>query len=404
MNMSDYNHQEFILEFENHLRAEGFHLKKSFDDSNKGGRFFKDGYKNKAFGRYKFIDGSMTTSGCPMIIWTLFSMQDKTGKEICASSTNYFWYKPKNGSTYKPKKQFNEAEHKRLMAERVEKELKLQLSLSVIAKGEYDELKVASENPNNHPYIVRKKVKAGRGLILANSNMKIPSYYNQFKSSERDMTFYHIRKGDLLIPSTNLDLRFVTYQRITGDGVKLQRVDISTIGAFYCLGDWRTSTKRIFLCEGYATGYSLYEATKGVVFVCFDVANVGVLAKSLKERFPDIEVVICTDNDRKKTTKVGLYKGFEYSYLYNSPFIFPVFPNEEKYDNDSDWNDMAQHFSLERIQECCEKQIQFFHSVGKNKCIELVAKKNGLSGEDLKIYRGNNKLVFQTMDLSFTNV
>lgn len=238
-------------------------------------------------------------------------------------------------------------------------------------------------------------------MIICNKNLKIESYYNQFKTDANKKDYFHLRRGDLIIPAINLDLEFVTYQRITDSGVKLQRIDISTVGAFYCLGDWRTTTKRIYLCEGYATGYSLYMATNGVVFVCFDVHNIGVVLKLLKEKYPTIEVIICTDNDRKKTTKVGLYKGLEYSYLYNSPFIFPVFPNDEKYANDSDWNDLSKIMDNEFIAKMCENQIKFFYENGKNICIERVAKKHGITGEDLKVNAKNNNLLFKSMDLSF---
>lgn len=404
MSLADYNLNEFILEFENELHKEGFYLKKTFNEAPNGDRFYKTNYKDKhkAFGRYKLINGSDTESGYPLIIWSFFAIVDKTGKTICQQETRLFWCKPKDGKSAKPLKRFDEKEHQRIIAEREAKEVKLQKSLRVLAKKEYEQLRIGGGNPDTHNYVIKKNIKAARGLILANADMKIPSYYNQFREKEVDKSYYNIRKGDLIIPAINLDLEFVTFQRITGEGRKFQRIDISTIGAFYCLGEWRTSTKRIYLCEGYATGYSLFEATKGVVFVCFDVANIGVVLMQLKERFPDLEVVICTDNDRKKSTKVGLYKGFEYSYLYNSPFIFPVFPDDEKFKDDSDWNDMAKHFSLEVIHSCCEKQISFFKKVGKNKCIQLVANKNGISGSDLETYRKNNKMLFNTMDLLFS--
>ncbi|NNH77395.1 hypothetical protein HLH17_06870 [Acinetobacter sp. ANC 5380] len=406
MSFVDYNLNEFILEFESELHKEGFYLKKSFNEGPNGDRFYKTGYKDKhkAFGRYKLINGSDTESGYPLIIWSFFSIVDKTGVVLSKQESRLFWCKPKDGKPTRPKKSFDEKEHQRIIAEREEKQLKLQKSLSSLAKKEYEQLKISGGDANNHEYIISKNVKAARGLVLANADMKIPSYYNQFRVKEEDKSYYNIRKGDLLIPAINLDLEFVTYQRITASGRKFQRIDVSTVGAFYCLGEWRTSTKRIYLCEGYATGYSLHSATNGVVFVCFDVANIGVLLMQLKARYPEIEVIICTDNDRKKTTKVGLYKGFEYSYLYNAPFIFPVFPEGDKYKDDSDWNDMAKHFSLEDIKAYCEKQISYFKAVGKNKCIELVAKKNGISGKDLDIHRMNNKLLFNTMDLSFLTV
>ena len=49
----------------------------------------------------------------------------------------------------------------------------------------------------------------------------------------------------------------------------------------------------------------------------------------------------------------------------------------------------------------CENQIKYFYEKGKNTCIEMVAKKNGISGEMLKAYTKNNNLLFKTMDLSF---
>lgn len=397
----DYNHYEFISQFESLLRSEGFHLKKSFDDTPKGGRFFKDGYKGKAFGRYKFVDGSLTSSGNPLIIWTLFSILDKAGKVLTEGKTNYFWFEPKDKGSFKPKKKFDEVEYRKAIEEKKEKERALQRSLSKKAYEEYKSLKDDQADPSKQAYLMRKNVPAGRGLIICNKDMRIPSHYNQFKTVEKDKDYYFLKKGDLLIPAINLDLDFVTYQRITDRGVKLQRIDISTVGAFYCIGDWRTTTKRIYLCEGYATGYSLYLATNGVVFVCFDVHNIGVVLSLLTEKYPHIEVIICTDNDRKKTTKVGLYKGFEYSYLYNSPFIFPVFPNDEKHADDSDWNDLAKIMSYELIGKMCEKQIKFFYDNGKNICIERVAKKHGIIGEDLKEYAKNNNLLFKSMDLSF---
>lgn len=399
----DYNHQLFISQFIDRLREEGFYLNKGFDDTAKGGRFFKEGYKDKkkAFGKYHFYDSSSTQSGNPLIIYTFFGVYDKSGKEISKPQSNKFWWKPASEKSGKTTRINNQHDYKKAIAEREKKERELQISLRKLAFEEYKSLQDVDADPDQHKYLIKKNVPAGRGLIICNKNLKISSYYNQFKTLEKDKDYFYLRKGDLLIPAINLDLEFVTYQRITETGVKLQRIDISTVGAFYCIGDWRTSTKRIYLCEGYATGYSLYLATNGVVFVCFDVHNIGVVLKLIKERFPNVEVIICTDNDRKKKTKVGLFKGFEYSYLYNSPFIFPVFPNDEKYSDDSDVNDLSKIMEYELIGKMFENQIKFFYEKGKNFCIEIVAKKNGITGQMLKDYTKNNNLLFKTMDLSF---
>lgn len=396
----DYNQQRHVMQFEAMLNGLGFYLLKAFDYTERGGRFAKYGYKkDKHFGRYRYLP--ITKDGYPMIMYSFFTVMDKTGTVICQPRTEYFQCEEKSNKESNKTTKFDKVAFEKAQKEREKKQQELQKTLRKNALNEYKSLIDVDADPDQHKYLIKKNVPAGRGLIICNKNLKIGSYYNQFKTTEKDKDYFYIRKGDLLIPAMNLDLEFVTYQRITDNGVKLQRIDISTVGAFYCLGDWRTSTKRIYLCEGYATGYSLYLATSGVVFVCFDVHNIGVVLKLLKERLPDVEVIICTDNDRKKKTKVGLFKGFEYSYLHNSPFIFPVFPDEEKYSDDSDWNDLAKIMDYELIGKMCENQIKYFYEKGKNKCIELVAKKNGINGEILKEYTKNNNLLFKTMDLSF---
>ncbi|AMW80549.1 hypothetical protein AMD27_16665 (plasmid) [Acinetobacter sp. TGL-Y2] len=397
--MSDYNHIAFIAEFENLLSSMGFQLKKIFDDSNKGGRFFFKGQKNKAAGRYKYVEASLTKSGNPMIMWTLFEIKGKDGKVTSGSVTDYFWYVPADGIALTKRNDENIKEYEKNQNLKREAEKNLQKMLSKKAQSEYLDLIDKSRNPDTNRYLKRKNVKASRGVYLVRKDFKVGSHYNQFKKSESDYDFYYIKKDDLIAPAMNLDLEFVTYQRTTPDGGKYQRIDISTVGAFHCIGVWRKNTVRIYLVEGYATGYTLYRVTDGVVFVCFDVNNIGVLAKQLSERFPFIEFIICTDNDRKKTTKVGLFKGFEYSYRYNKPFIFPKFPSGAEYDDLSDWNDLATVELDSDILIMLEKQISYFHLKGKNHCIRIAAKEYGISDKDLILHKRNDEELFKTLEL-----
>ena len=57
--------------------------------------------------------------------------------------------------------------------------------------------------------------------------------------------------------------------------------------------------------------------------------------------------------------------------------------------------------SYEVIGKMCENQIKFFYENGKKTCIERVAKKHRIIGEDLKVYGKNINLLFESMDLSF---
>lgn len=398
----EFNQSAFILEFESYLESLGFILKKQFDDSDKGGRFFeRGGKKNKAMGRYKYVPPHLSSNGKALIIYTFFEMRDKTTQKIVsASKTEYFW--DKSGKSNSRNSSFDKAEYERKKAQRLANEALLQEEWSKLAYEEYKKLIDLSVKADDHAYLKRKNVKAGRGLIIAKMDLVVSSYYNIHKTDKSLHDFYYIKKGDLIVPAIDLYLKFRTYQKIDPHGTKRQRIDITTIGAFYCLGDWRENTTRVYLVEGYATGYTLHRAMdSAVVFVCFDVNNIGVIAAQLIEMYPHIEFVICTDNDRKKSTKVGLYKGLEYAYRFNKSFIFPKFYDGPEYDELSDWNDLATVVLDSEIKEMVLEQIDNFSLKGKEQCIKEVAKYNGLTNEDLIEYATNSSIndLFKTLAL-----
>jgi putative DNA primase/helicase len=47
------------------------------------------------------------------------------------------------------------------------------------------------------------------------------------------------------------------------------------------------------LCEGYATGASIHEATDYPVAVAFNAGNLGPVAQALQARFPSSRLVLC---------------------------------------------------------------------------------------------------------------
>ena len=73
-------------------------------------------------------------------------------------------------------------------------------------------------------------------------------------------------------------------------------------GHFHLIGNSLTHPKGVFLCEGYATGASLYEAYQLPVLVAFDAGNLLPVAKAYKTRFPNSHLTVCADDDRKHPT------------------------------------------------------------------------------------------------------
>jgi putative DNA primase/helicase len=59
----------------------------------------------------------------------------------------------------------------------------------------------------------------------------------------------------------------------------------------------RSDASVLCLCEGYATGASIYEATGYPVVVGFTAGNLETVARAMREAFPEAKIIFCADND-----------------------------------------------------------------------------------------------------------
>jgi len=129
-------------------------------------------------------------------------------------------------------------------------------------------------------------------------------------------------------------------------------------GCFYVLGTPlselanQSRTGELFIvCEGYATGASIHAATGSPVIVAFDAGNLGPVVASLKEAFPDLDILIAADNDQwnengvnkglEEAKKVALEQGFA--------FVHPSFPMKYELSRPTDFNDLQCLEGLETV-------------------------------------------------------
>ncbi|MFO1351541.1 MAG: toprim domain-containing protein [Gammaproteobacteria bacterium] len=122
----------------------------------------------------------------------------------------------------------------------------------------------------NHSYLTRKGVRA-HGLRIQGDRLIVP---------------IHDACGVLH------GLQF-----IGPDGTKRFLKGGRVRGCFHAIGVLDHSTA-VIVCEGYATGASIHEATDYVVVVAFDCGNLEAVARALKAKYPDARLVIAADNDR----------------------------------------------------------------------------------------------------------
>lgn len=73
----------------------------------------------------------------------------------------------------------------------------------------------------------------------------------------------------------------------------------ATIGARYFDPDQEGC--RLYICEGWATGWTISKAMEAAVFVCFSTNNLEAAAIFALSRYPLAEIIVAADNDRWTT-------------------------------------------------------------------------------------------------------
>ena len=113
--------------------------------------------------------------------------------------------------------------------------------------------------------------------------------------------------GRLIVPVEMSTGRPSSLQFIDGTGAKRFLHGGKIQGGFFTFGDLSMS-KTILLCEGFATGASLHEATGYNVACCFSAGNLRPVAEVFRRRYPSKAIIIAADNDLRDdgTPNVGM--------------------------------------------------------------------------------------------------
>ncbi len=129
----------------------------------------------------------------------------------------------------------------------------------------------AKPAPADHPYLTRKGIKAS-GARLHDDALVIP-----------------MREGAALH----------SLQFIGPDGEKRFLAGGRVSGCYFPIGK---PAGALCIVEGYATGASIHEATGCAVAVAFNAGNLGLVARALRAKFPELRIIVCADNDIRDKT------------------------------------------------------------------------------------------------------
>ena len=169
----------------------------------------------------------------------------------------------------------------------------------------------ASTAKPEHPYLMKKQV-SPHNLRQLGTVLLVPLYVNaQLANLQR------------IYP--NGDKRFLSGGRITG--------------AYSVIGS-HPNTERVYMCEGWATGATIYQQTQCPVLCAMNAGNLKPVAAQLRAAMPDSRIIIAGDDDRETEGNPGATKAIEAAQHIGGEVIFPQWPPDAPASL-TDFNDLA---------------------------------------------------------------
>ena len=206
------------------------------------------------------------------------------------------------------------------------------------------------------PYLVAK------GIVPLSVRQNHETIDIRYASGDGEKQRQYVPKGNLVVPVYR-DGGLVSLQFIAPDGTKRFLKGGGVEGGYASVGAKDSPKDRIVIAEGYATGVSLHLATGLAVAVAFNAGNLAGVAKAIRAKYPDAEIVIGADADqwtvvRGKPVNVGVEAAKKAASAIHARVCWPVFAADDP-EKPSDWNDYAKrhgnastlaafHESLER--------------------------------------------------------
>lgn len=199
----------------------------------------------------------------------------------------------------------------------IEKE---QIQKQLQAEDEVTQLWGKAEPVNFHPYLDKKRIKP-HNIRQIDDELLIPMYENKVLKS---------------------------LQHINVDGSKKFHKGGKTKGTYFIIGNKPSNEEILCICEGFATGASIYEATEYTVVIAFTASNLLLVAQNMREKFPKVRIIICADDDFKTEGNIGIKKATETALAVNGLLAIPTF-SYSRLEHQTDFNDMALVSSYEDI-------------------------------------------------------
>lgn len=166
---------------------------------------------------------------------------------------------------------------------------------------------------------------------------------------------YGIRQadGNLLIPMRDLAGTLQGLQAITPDGHTEFFPDHIPHGCCHLING---NPDALLICECYAVGASLHEATGYAVAITFHVDNLEAVALALKAERPDARIIIAADNDHQSPGQPSFTAANHAAQVVGCPVAVPDF-GTNKESHHTNFNHLHQLLGLEAVKRCIDAVV-----------------------------------------------
>lgn len=171
----------------------------------------------------------------------------------------------------------------------------------------------AKPTPSDHAYLLEKQIQP-HGVRSDRGELLVPMYYDDTLCSIQTI------KADA-----------------SGEFKKKFMADGRASGCYFMIGDLGDV---LIIAEGFATSASIHEATGHAVCVAFSAGNLLAVAKTMRQQYPDLKIILCVDDDHRTSGNPGLTKSTEAARAIGGLLAVPAF-GDDRPEGATDFNDLA---------------------------------------------------------------
>lgn len=141
----------------------------------------------------------------------------------------------------------------------------------------------------------------------------------------------------LFVPMRDAGGKLHSLQTIAPDGTKRFMPGGRVKACYHAIGK---PSGRLIVCEGYATGATLHQATGDAVAIAFNAGNLQAVAVALRGKYPCLTIIIAADDDWKTPGNPGLTAARQAAQAVGGKVAVPDFTGLQRADKDTDYNDL----------------------------------------------------------------